>query len=153
MRVVSALRTFEGSVHEAEIVWYDTDRWPSFIDGLERIESVAEAWPQAGAEIRWQSGPAGRGRVVERVVGHEALEGQTVEVEDDSITGRQWVAFAPEDGGVTVTLTLRYELKRRSPVTPLIDFLFIRPAIRGSLEATLHRFGAELQAARVQGVG
>jgi hypothetical protein len=76
-----------------------------------------------------------------------------VEVEDDSITGQQWVAFAPEDGAVTVTLTLRYQIKRRSPVTPLIDFLFIRPAIRGSLEATLRRFGAELQAARAQGVG
>jgi hypothetical protein len=153
MRVVSAVQTFEGSVHEAETVWYDTSRWPSFIDGLEHVDHVGAGWPGVGAEIRWQSSPAGRGRVVERVVAHEALEGQTVEVDDDSITGRQWISFAPEDGDVTVTLTLQYQLKRRSPATPLIDFLFIRPAIRGSLEATVHRFGAELQAARAQGVG
>jgi uncharacterized membrane protein len=90
--------------------------------------------------------------VVERVVAHEPLEGQSLEVEDDSIRGSQRVSFAPEHGGVTVELTLRYELKQRSPLTPLIDVLFIRPAMKNSLAATLRRFGAELEAARAAGV-
>jgi hypothetical protein len=151
MRLVSAAETFPGSVHEAEIVWYDTDRWSTWVDGLERVEHVSASWPEAGASVTWQSGPAGRGRVVERVVSHEALDGQTLEVEDDSIRGRQTVTFTPDDEGVAVVLSLEYEIKGRSPLTPLIDLLFIRPAFRNSIRATLHRFGVELAAAREAG--
>ena len=67
--------------------WYDTRRWPAWVDGLDRVVDVAGDWPQAGASVTWESGPAGRGRVIERVVSHEALAGQTLEVQDDSITG------------------------------------------------------------------
>jgi hypothetical protein len=148
MRAVTAAETFPASVHEAESVWYDTNRWDAFIDGLERIDRVTEGWPGAGAEVNWRSGPAGRGRVVERVIGYQPLDGQALEVQDDSIRGQQRVSFAPEDGGVTVELTLEYELKRRSLFTPLVDVLFIRPAMTASLQTTLRRFGAELEAAR-----
>src|SRR5437764_857485 len=94
------------------------------------------------------SGPAGRGRVTERVVGHRPLGGQTVEVRDDSIRGRQRVAFTPVDGGVEVALTLEYEITRRNPLTALVDLLFIRRAFATSLQASVSRFGAELQAPR-----
>jgi uncharacterized membrane protein len=153
MRVVVATDTFPGSVHEAESVWYDTDRWARFIDGLERVERVAPEWPAVGAEVSWRSGPAGRGQVAERVVAYEPLEGQEVEVRDDSIRGRQRISFTPDDGDVTVELSLTYELKRRSPLMALVDLLFIRRAMTASLSSTLHRFGAELEAARAQGVG
>jgi hypothetical protein len=152
MRVVTATETYPGSVHEAEKVWYDTDRWSSFIDGLEDIEEVSPNWPGVGAQIRWRSGPAGRGEVVERVVSYELLDGQELEVEDDSIRGRQRVSFVPEDEGVTVELSLSYELKRRSPLMALVDLLFIRRAMATSLQSTLHRFGAELEAARARDV-
>jgi hypothetical protein len=153
MPVVTAVQTFPGSVHEAERVWYATERWGSFVDGLERVEGVSPAWPAAGSEVSWRSGPAGRGHVVERVVAHEPLEGQTVEVEDETIRGRQQVSFTPEDGNVSVSLTLSYRVKRRSPITPLVDMLFIRGAFKRSLQATLERFGLELASARATDVG
>jgi hypothetical protein len=153
MRVAQASHTFVGSVHQAEAVWYETSRWPSWVPGLERVEVVGGGWPEVGAQVRWQSVPAGRGRVVERVLAYEPLSGQTVEVEDDSIRGRQTVSFAPENGKVAVVLSLSYELKQRSPVMRLVDVLFIRRAMTRALEEMLARFGAELEAARRPDVG
>jgi uncharacterized membrane protein len=153
MGLVRVALTLPASVHEAESCWYETSRWPFWVDGLERIVAVAGDWPRAGATLRWESGPAGRGNVVETVLAHEPLAGQTVEVEDDSIRGSQVVTFTPVDGSVEVALSLDYEIKRRSIVTPLIDALFIRRAMSASLRATLTRFGAELDAARRSSVG
>ena len=109
---------------------------------------VQGKWPEPGSSVRWESGPAGRGRVLERVIGYEPLGGQTLEVEDDSIRGRQSVAFTPADGNVEVELSLQYQIKRRNPVTPLVDLLFIRRAMAISLRKTLERFGAELAGTR-----
>ena len=153
MPVVTATETFPGSVHEAEQVWYDTGRWVQFVDGLESVEEVTPNWPEVGAEVRWRSGPAGRGEVVERVASYEPLDGHEVEVQDDSIRGQQRVSFTPDDGSVTLDLTLSYSLKRRSPLMLLVDLLFIRRAMSTSLATTLHRFGAELEGARAEGVG
>jgi hypothetical protein len=148
MRAVSAAQTFRGSVSAAESTWYDVARWPSWVDGLDRIVETSDRWPQAGSSVTWQSGPAGRGRVTERVIAHEPLEGQTLEVEDDAIRGRQQVVFTPGDDEVEVTLSLEYEIKKSSFFTPLIDLLFIRRAMGASLQATLGRFGAELSERR-----
>ncbi len=153
MRAVTVAETFPGSVHEAETVWYDTTRWSGWVDGLDRISDADPRWPELGATVIWESGPAGRGRVVERVVAYEPLRGQTVEVQDDSIRGQQMVKFTPAEEGVTVELSLEYEIKQRSLFTPLVDLLFIRRAFRTSLESTLHRFGWELETARESGVG
>jgi hypothetical protein len=152
MRTVRVAETFAVTVHEAETAWYDTTRWSNWVDGLERVLDVRGEWPQQGM-VTWQSGPAGRGHVTERVVAHEALRGQALQVEDDSIRGHQHVSFTPVDGAVEITLSLEYEIKERSIVTPLVDVLFIRRAIATSLRRTLDRFGAELAAARRADVG
>jgi uncharacterized membrane protein len=144
MRAVSATQTFRGSVSAAESRWYDVARWPLWVDGLDHIVETSGGWPRAGASVTWQSGPAGRGRVTERVIAYEPLGGQTLEVEDDAITGRQDVAFTPADDEVEVKLSLEYEIKKSSFFTPLVDLLFIRRAMAASLQATLARFGAEL---------
>jgi len=149
VRVAEAL---PGSVHEAETCWYDTRRWPAWIDGLARVVAVEGDWPSAGRVI-WESGPAGRGRVVEDVVEQEPLHGQTVAVEDDSIEGRQSVSFTPVEAGVEVALALSYRIKKRSVFTPLVDLLFVRRAMATSLRTTLLRFGAELSSARRADVG
>jgi Polyketide cyclase / dehydrase and lipid transport len=151
MRSVRVAQTFDSTVHEAETCWYDTRRWPAWVDGLERVVEVSETWPNLGATVSWRSGPAGRGDVVERVVEFEPLQRHTVQVHDDSIEGRQSVAFTPVPDGVEVALELRYEIMRRSPLTPLVDVLFIRRAMATSLQATLTRFGVELTAARRPG--
>jgi hypothetical protein len=91
--------------------------------------------------------------VSERVLRYDPLEGQTVEVQDESIHGTQTVSFVPEGAKVAVTLSLSYELKQRSPLMRLVDLLFIRRAMTRSLEQMLSRFGAELGTARRPDVG
>jgi hypothetical protein len=150
MRTVSAQLVFPGTVPEAEHCWYDTSRWDRWVDGLERVESVQGEWPQDGAVVTWISGPAGRGRVTERVVAFEPLRGQTLDVEDGSIRGRQSVTFTPAEDGVEVAFSLQYALTRRNPLTPVVDVLFIRRAFTSSLQSTVARFGAELQSARAR---
>jgi Polyketide cyclase / dehydrase and lipid transport len=144
MGSVGTQLTFPGTVHEAETCWYEVDRWADWVDGLDRVVDVTGEWPREGATVTWESVPAGRGRVVERVVEFEQLREQTTEVRDASITGRQRVSFTPTADGVTVGLELDYKISNRSLLTPLVDFLFIKPAMRGSLRRSLERFGTVL---------
>jgi hypothetical protein len=145
--VARASCAYHGTVHEAETLWYDTSRWPAWIDGLERVVSVASEWPEAGATVVWESGPAGRGRVTEQVTGFKRLEGQSLRVQDDSITGTQTVTFTPvDDDGVDIELTLDYRITKRSIFMPIVDLLFVRGAMKTSLRTTLMRFGLELDA-------
>ena len=95
------------------------ERWPDWVDGLDRVIQIAGDWPQLGASVEWVSGPAGRGRVVERVIGYEPLAGQSLEVQDDSIDGRQQVTFMPDETSVEVQLSLDYSIRQRSIFTPL----------------------------------
>ena len=145
MRPVRVTRTFPVSVAEAESYWYDTGHWPSWVDGLDRVVQTAAPWPAAGGSVTWESGPAGRGRVTERVVAYAPADGQALEVTDDAVTGHQTVAFAPVPHGVEVTLQLEYRLNRASPVTGVVDLLFIRRQMTQSLARTLDRFGARVR--------
>jgi hypothetical protein len=153
VRTVRVTQRLDASVHEAETCWYDTARWPGWVDSLARVIAVEGEWPRVGATVVWESGPAGRGRVRERVIVYEPLAGQTVEVEDDSISGTQRVAFNPVDAQVEVELTLSYSIKRRSPLTPVIDVLFVRRPMTISLTKTLSRFAVVLAESRHAGVG
>ena len=142
---------FPGTVAEAERCWYDTARWDRWVDGLERVASVEGTWPDVGAIVTWESGPAGRGQVTERVVAYEPLSGQTLEVEDASIRGRQSVAFTPADDGVEVAFSLRvraHPAQSRSPrwSTCCSSAGRWRPRWRRRCRA----FGAELQASRTR---
>jgi uncharacterized membrane protein len=129
----------------AEELWYDTSRWPTFVDGLAHVEKVEGDWPRAG-RVLWDAKVDGRGRVDERVTDHEARVGQTVRIEDAKITGTQRVEFLPTDAGCKVTLILEYRLKADPPVRQLID-LFARRPLRDSLQRTLQRFRRELDVA------
>ncbi len=153
MPVARATALFPGTVGDAEAVWYDTGRWPRWVVGLADVESVTGGWPEPGGEVSWRSGPAGRGTVRERVVSYETPGGQTVAVQDDSIRGTQTVSFEADGENVSITLSLDYALKRRSPLLKLVDVLFIRRAMSRSLEETLSRFGVELEAALRPDVG
>ncbi len=133
------------SVHEAESAWYDTSGWPQWVDQLARVLDVQGDWPRRGSGVVWESGPAGRGRVTERVIEHEPLQGLTALVEDASITGTQRVSFDPVADGVQVQLSLDYRLRRRSPMSALIDLLFIRRLMAASLAKTLSQFRGALE--------
>ena len=144
MPTVTVNRELALPVSVAEAGWYDTRSWPAWVDGCERVVSVGDGWPHVGAVVVWESTPAGRGRVTERGGGFQTRAGQALEVSDSSITGRQTVQFTPSEGGVLVGLALEYRLLRRSPLTALVDLLFIRRAMSQSLARTLERFGAGL---------
>lgn len=144
--------TVPGRISEAERLWYDTSRWPTFVDGFHHVAGRDEQWPQAGTLV-WDSTPGGRGRVLERVERHEPRVGQTAAVEDEQITASQTVSFAAVEGErVRVALELRYALKARpaGPLTPIVDALFIRPRQREALARTLSRFARELASDRAE---
>jgi Polyketide cyclase / dehydrase and lipid transport len=132
---------------EAEALWYDTNRWPTFVDGFAQVVSTEGDWPAAPSTLVWQSTPAGRGRVVERVTQYEARVGQTAEVDDPRMTATQRVSFEPSERGVEVTLSLDYTLKQGGgPIKPIMDFLFIRRAVSDAVSRTVARFSRELRA-------
>ena len=134
---VSARIDLPGRVSDAEALWYDERRWPSFVDGFGHVSRREGEWPRVGAVVLWASAPGGRGLVRERVVAYEVRGGCSVVVEDEAMTGTQTVAFAP--GEMTLTLDLR--LKQRNVLTAP----FVRRAFGDSLRRTLARFARELR--------
>ena len=142
-----------GPISEAERLWYDLSRWPSFIEGFAHVTKQEGDWPKTGARIVWNSVPAGRGLVSERVTAYEVRVAQTVDVEDPRMTGKQTISFAPaEDGRCKVALELDYRLKQGGPFGGVVDALFVRRALRDALRRTLARFARELRADRELGV-
>jgi hypothetical protein len=146
-RVKTELQLPGVAASDAEELWYDTRRWPTFVDGIGHVQRTDDGWPRLpGATVVWDSKPGGRGRVLERVVSFESRVGQTVEVEDEKIHGRQVVGFQPGSDGCTMTLELDYAIKQDRGVPAVIDFLFVRRPMRDSLRRTLARFEREVRA-------
>jgi uncharacterized membrane protein len=142
-----------GPISEAERLWYDLDRWPSFVDGFGHVTKREGEWPKDGARIVWASERDGRGLVSERVVAYEVRVAQTVEVEDPRITGTQRVSFEPAgEGRCRVVLELDYRLKQAGPFGGMVDALFVRRAFRDALRRTLSRFARELRSDRELGL-
>ena len=138
--------TVPGRAADAEALWYDPHRWQSWVDGFGHVVSLSGDWPRRGAELVWDSPPGGRGRVTERVVKYEMRLGQTLEVEDATLTGRPIVAFEPGPDSVEVTLSLEYRIKDRTPLTPIVDLLFVRRSMTDALRRTVTRFSNERKA-------
>lgn len=146
MGKVSASTDVPGLASEAENLWYDTSRWPTFVDGLIHVAKVEGDWPRVGGRVLWDTRPGGRGRVSERVTAYEARSGQSVAVEDERIRGTQTVTFEPRPGSARVTLTLEYTIKQESGVPFFVDRAFVRRPMRDSLRRTLARFARERRA-------
>jgi hypothetical protein len=144
---VKAEVTVAALTSAAEELWYDTSRWPTFVDGLAHVAKVEGDWPRAG-RVLWDAKVDGRGRVDERVTDHEARVGQTLRVEDEKITGTQQIAFMPTGDGCRIVLSLDYNLKMDRPRSFVID-RFARRPMRDSLKRTLKRFKRELEAGDV----
>jgi hypothetical protein len=127
---VSASIQVPGRAADAEALWYDPMRWAAWLDGFAHASKVPEEWP-AGGTLLWVSRPGGRGRVLEEVVAYERLR------------GTQRVEFRPASNHVTIRMSLEYQLKERHAFTPLVDRLFIRRELTGSLQRSLAGFARE----------
>lgn len=125
-------------------LWTDVSRWPSFVEGFARVTELDPEWPAEGSRAIWESVPAGRGKVTEKVTdagpGHFATL-----VFEDRLAGRQTFRAIESEGGSHVDVTLEYTLTSYGPLGPVADALFIRRALRDSLRRTLTRFEIEAQ--------
>lgn len=145
MKRVEASILVPGPVDAVAALWVDASRWPSWIDGFGRVADLGERWPEPGAVVEWDSRPGGRGRVRERAVAPAEGAFLSLDVEDETLSGVQSVHLDSEDSGaaVRVRLVLDYDLKETNPFTPLVDFLYIRRALRASQQRSLGRFAQE----------
>jgi uncharacterized membrane protein len=148
MGAVRASAEVAASAEQAQRLWFDHSRWPTFVEGFARVVRVEDGWPAPGSAIVWDSSPNGRGRVVERSIELVPARRQSAQVDEPRLEGTQTIAFEPRGDGVEVALALDYRLKQRSLLTPLVDALFIRRAIGDSLRRTLARFARELEEER-----
>jgi hypothetical protein len=121
------------------------DRWSTFVEGFARELERAPEWPAAGARVVWESTPAGRGRVTEKVVEGEGPDRFVTLVFEDRLHGTQTFRVVESEGGSRAELALEYELTKYGPLSALADAIFIRRAIRDSLRRTLSRFSVEAE--------
>jgi ribosome-associated toxin RatA of RatAB toxin-antitoxin module len=143
-RTVRAAEIVPADPETARALWTDVRRWPTFVEGFAHVVEVSRDWPEEGARLVWQSNPAGRGRVTEKVVKSDAGR-LTTQVYEDALVGEQTVTFEPAEEGTRVELRLEYELARSGPLRGLADVLFIRRALRDALRRTLGRFAVEAE--------
>jgi len=135
-----------GRTAEAEALWYDSVRWPAWLEGFGHLVTITEGWPAAGARRVWDERAPGRGRrgrVVEHVLDQEARTGQTLAFEDERIAGTESVTFTPVPDGVRVTLRREWTPKAGGALGTVAEALVGRRRVEASLRATLVRFAAE----------
>jgi hypothetical protein len=126
-------------------LWTDVDRWPSFVEGFGRTLERSPDWPAGGARLVWESTPAGRGRVTEKVVEGEGPDRFVTTVFEERLHGTQTFRVVESEGGSRAELNLEYELTKYGPLGAVADAIFIRRAIRDSLRRTLSRFAVEAE--------
>src|SRR6476620_2586615 len=98
----------------AQRLWTYTRRWPTFVDGFGHVLEQTDDWPAPGSKVIWESGPAGRGRVTERIKasGDGVVE---TEVFDSQMIAMQIARFVPVEGGCEFHLVLDYKLSKDGP--------------------------------------
>ena len=144
MRTVRAAARVPISPEQAVSAWRDPRRWPSFVEGLQRIEEQGSDWPAPGSKVVWHSGAGGRGRVTEKVA--ESGPGAfSTRVHEERLYGLQTFRAGEDAAGARIDLSLEYDLVSGGPLSGLTDVLFIRRALREALERTLRRFVVEAE--------
>lgn len=151
MGKVEAMIEIEAPLAEVWDLYFDPDRWPSWVDGFASVVSRS-GYPEAGGTLTWRSTPAGRGEVRERVLAHEPRSLHRIEYADPGSAGRLEVGFemlpaASADSGrrTRVGQRLDYRVTAGGPLSPITDLLFIRSQMRRSLERSLTDLGLEAE--------
>jgi Polyketide cyclase / dehydrase and lipid transport len=126
-------------------LWKDTSRWSTFVEGYARQLELSGEWPASGASVVWESTPAGRGRVTEKVMDADGPDRFTTMVFEDRLNGLQTFRVVESEGGSRAELSLEYRLTKWGPLSAVADAIFIRRAVRDSLRRTLYRFSVEAE--------
>jgi Polyketide cyclase / dehydrase and lipid transport len=126
-------------------LWTDPSRWSTFVEGFARLVERDPGWPAEGARVIWESIPAGRGRVTEKVIEPPASDRFASRVFEERLVGVQTFRAAESEGGSRVELSIEYTLTKYGPFGAVADAIFIRRALRDSLRRTLFRFGIEAE--------
>ena len=146
MATVEASVEIPDSVADVWDLYFNRDRWASWVDGFAVVVSE-DGYPETGGELVWRSTEAGRGRVSERVDAHEPRSLHRISYEDPESSGTLETRFEmlpAEDGRLTrVSQRLAYGIKRGGPLAAVTDFLFIRSQMRRSLERSLRDLSNE----------
>jgi hypothetical protein len=143
MSRIAAQRVIAGAQpHEVAALWWDTARWPSFVQGFSHVRKREEPWPEAGGRLVWDARPeSDRGRVIEHVVRSDP-EHAEVALEDARLQGTQRVAFTPARDGTLAALELEYTLK--GTAATIVDLAYARRRLTRGLERTLERLAREV---------
>ena len=145
MRVARAEAEVALAPEAALRLWTDVRRWSGFVEGFARVVERDPDWPAEGTRVVWESVPAGRGRVTEKVVGDGGPGRFATMVFEDRLVGRQLLRVAESEAGARVELSLEYTLTKYGPLGALADAIFIRRALRDSLRRTVSRFAVEAE--------
>ena len=131
-------------------VYFDPERWRDWVDGFARV-TASDGFPGRGGTLSWESTPAGRGRVSERVLEHDIRRLHRAAYTDPGSHGELETRFemVPAEGTerrTKVSQKLSYELQESGPLSAITDWLFIRSQMRRSLERSLAELRAEAAA-------
>lgn len=126
-------------------LWTDPTRWATFVEGFARVVEHDAGWPGEGSRLVWESVPAGRGRVTEKVLRGAAADRFATQVFEERLMGVQTFRAAESETGSRVELSLEYTLTKYGPLGGVADAIFIRRALRDSLRRTLARFAVEAE--------
>lgn len=133
---------------EAEQLWCEPERWSTFVEGFGDLVSSEGCWPQPASIVVWDSTPHGRGRVRERVIEHQPGLLLESEISEQRLSGIRRVRFSGiEDQGrpgVRVEVRLDYLLRGSRWQRLLVDWVFVRPALRASIARELEEVAAQL---------
>lgn len=132
------------SLKQAWDFYFEPAGWINWVDGFGRVES-AVGYPELDGRLVWESVPAGRGRVSERVLAHEPRTLHRIAFEDPESRGELTTRFAVEGEGTRVTLELDYALASGGPIAWVTDRVFVRGQMRASLRRTLARYRLEVE--------
>src|SRR4051812_15996041 len=124
-------------------LWLEIDRWPTFVDGFQKVDEQRGEWPSKGATVVWESRAGGRGRVTERIDAYDPARRVVVHVFDKQLAGTQTATFTADEYGCEVLVELDYKLAQGGPLRAVADVIFIRRALRDSLGRTLRRLVVE----------
>jgi hypothetical protein len=145
MRSASAQTDLVLTPEAALRLWTDVDRWASFVEGYARTLERSPEWPAAGSRVVWESTPAGRGRVTEKVTEGEGPDRFVTMVFEERLNGTQTFRVVESEAGSRAELSLEYQLTKYGPLSAVADAVFIRRAIRDSLRRTMFRFSVEAE--------